>query len=82
MHVMMVLDHAAQQGYALPVRFAALTHDLGKATTPAKTSCRGISATKGAAWICSSRCASACACRTNAAISHCWWRASTATFIA
>ncbi|CAH2784200.1 MAG: CCA tRNA nucleotidyltransferase (EC [uncultured Paraburkholderia sp.] len=35
LHVMMVVDHAAQQGYALPVRFAALTHDLGKATTPA-----------------------------------------------
>ncbi|PQV47026.1 multifunctional CCA addition/repair protein [Paraburkholderia sp. BL21I4N1] len=34
-HVMMVVDHAAHQGYALPVRFAALTHDLGKATTPA-----------------------------------------------
>ncbi|RFU43723.1 multifunctional CCA addition/repair protein [Paraburkholderia sp. DHOC27] len=33
-HVMMVVDHAAAQGYALPVRFAALTHDLGKATTP------------------------------------------------
>ncbi|NYH17587.1 multifunctional CCA addition/repair protein [Paraburkholderia bryophila] len=33
-HVMMVVDHAAHQGYALPVRFAALTHDLGKATTP------------------------------------------------
>ncbi len=33
-HVMMVVDHAAQRGYALPVRFAALTHDLGKATTP------------------------------------------------
>ncbi|CAE6769476.1 multifunctional CCA addition/repair protein [Paraburkholderia haematera] len=33
-HVMMVLDHAAAQGYALAVRFAALTHDLGKATTP------------------------------------------------
>jgi tRNA nucleotidyltransferase (CCA-adding enzyme) len=33
-HVMMVIDHAAAQGYALPVRFAALTHDLGKATTP------------------------------------------------
>jgi tRNA nucleotidyltransferase (CCA-adding enzyme) len=32
-HVMMVVDHAAQQGYALPVRFAALAHDLGKATT-------------------------------------------------
>jgi tRNA nucleotidyltransferase (CCA-adding enzyme) len=34
MHVMMVVDHAAAQGYALAVRFAALTHDLGKATTP------------------------------------------------
>ena len=33
-HVMMVLDYAAAQGFALPVRFAALTHDLGKATTP------------------------------------------------
>ncbi len=33
-HVMMVIDHAAAQGYALTVRFAALTHDLGKATTP------------------------------------------------
>ena len=34
-HVMMVLDYAASRGYALPVRFAALTHDLGKGTTPA-----------------------------------------------
>lgn len=34
-HVMMVLDHAAAHAYSLPVRFAALTHDLGKATTPA-----------------------------------------------
>ncbi len=33
-HVMMVLDYAAQRGYVLPVRFAALTHDLGKGTTP------------------------------------------------
>ncbi|WP_118181960.1 multifunctional CCA addition/repair protein [Paraburkholderia phosphatilytica] len=33
-HVMMVLDYAAKRGYALTVRFAALTHDLGKATTP------------------------------------------------
>jgi len=33
-HVMMVLDYAAMRGYALPVRFAALTHDLGKGTTP------------------------------------------------
>ena len=33
-HVMMVIDWAASQGFALDVRFAALTHDLGKATTP------------------------------------------------
>lgn len=34
-HVMLVVDYAAQQGFSLPVRFAALTHDLGKGTTPA-----------------------------------------------
>ncbi len=34
-HVMMVIDYAAQAGFSLPVRFAALTHDLGKGTTPA-----------------------------------------------
>lgn len=34
-HVMLVLDMAAQLGAALPVRFACLTHDLGKGTTPA-----------------------------------------------
>jgi tRNA nucleotidyltransferase (CCA-adding enzyme) len=33
-HVMMVVDYAATQKYSLPVRFAALTHDLGKGTTP------------------------------------------------
>ena len=33
-HTMMVIDDAAQHGYPLEVRFAALTHDLGKATTP------------------------------------------------
>ena len=33
-HTMMVLDDAAQHQYALEVRFAALMHDLGKATTP------------------------------------------------
>ena len=33
-HVMMVIDYAASKDYALEVRFAALTHDLGKATTP------------------------------------------------
>lgn len=33
-HVMLVVDYAATQNYTLPVRFAALTHDLGKGTTP------------------------------------------------
>lgn len=33
-HVMMVIDYAAKCGYSLPIRFAALTHDLGKGTTP------------------------------------------------
>lgn len=33
-HVMLVLDCAARQGYGLPIRFAALTHDLGKGATP------------------------------------------------
>ncbi len=33
-HVMLVLDYAAQQAFSLPVRFAALMHDLGKGTTP------------------------------------------------
>lgn len=33
-HVMLVIDYAASQDAPLPVRFAALTHDLGKGTTP------------------------------------------------
>jgi tRNA nucleotidyltransferase (CCA-adding enzyme) len=34
-HVMLVVDYAAAQNYPLPVRFATLTHDLGKGLTPA-----------------------------------------------
>ena len=34
-HTMMVLDQSAKRNFALPVRFSALTHDLGKAETPA-----------------------------------------------
>jgi tRNA nucleotidyltransferase (CCA-adding enzyme) len=34
-HTMMVIDMAARLGLSLPARFAALTHDLGKGTTPA-----------------------------------------------
>ena len=33
-HVMLVVDWSAAQGFELPVRFAALTHDLGKGVTP------------------------------------------------
>jgi tRNA nucleotidyltransferase (CCA-adding enzyme) len=33
-HVMLVIDYAASQQYSLPVRFAALMHDLGKGLTP------------------------------------------------
>ncbi len=33
-HVMMVIDYAASQKFSLPVRFAALMHDLGKGITP------------------------------------------------
>jgi tRNA nucleotidyltransferase (CCA-adding enzyme) len=33
-HVMMVIDFAAQKGYHLPIRVAALMHDLGKGATP------------------------------------------------
>ena len=35
-HVMMVLDAAAQMKASLQVRFAALTHDLGKGVTPSQ----------------------------------------------
>ncbi len=34
-HVMLVLDMAVRLGASLPVRWACLMHDLGKATTPA-----------------------------------------------
>ncbi|MDU0810401.1 MAG: multifunctional CCA addition/repair protein [Burkholderia sp.] len=33
-HVMMAIDYAAKHNYSLAVRFAALTHDLGKGMTP------------------------------------------------
>ncbi|MDB5963249.1 MAG: multifunctional addition/repair protein [Massilia sp.] len=36
-HIMLVVDHAASRDFALPVRFAALMHDLGKGVTPAAT---------------------------------------------
>lgn len=35
-HVMMVIDYAAERKYDLPIRVAALMHDLGKGSTPAE----------------------------------------------
>jgi tRNA nucleotidyltransferase (CCA-adding enzyme) len=34
-HMMLVIDYAAERGFELAVRFAALMHDLGKGATPA-----------------------------------------------
>ena len=34
LHTLLVIDYAAARRFGLPVRFAALTHDLGKGTTP------------------------------------------------
>ncbi len=33
-HVLMVVDYAARQNFSLPIRCAALLHDLGKGVTP------------------------------------------------
>jgi tRNA nucleotidyltransferase (CCA-adding enzyme) len=33
-HLMLVIDYAAERGFELPVRFTALMHDLGKGRTP------------------------------------------------
>ena len=33
-HIMQVIDYAASKEYSLEIRFAALTHDLGKGVTP------------------------------------------------
>jgi tRNA nucleotidyltransferase (CCA-adding enzyme) len=35
--MMLVIDYAAERGFELPVRFAALMHDLGKGATPSET---------------------------------------------
>ena len=42
LHLMMVLDMSARLATPLPVRFACLTHDLGKGTTPPETLPRHI----------------------------------------
>ena len=34
LHILLVIDYAASRHFTLPVRFAALTHDLGKGQTP------------------------------------------------
>jgi tRNA nucleotidyltransferase (CCA-adding enzyme) len=41
-HIMMVIDYTAKQNFSLPVRFAALMHDLGKGATPTEALPRHI----------------------------------------
>jgi tRNA nucleotidyltransferase (CCA-adding enzyme) len=36
-HMLLVIDCAAERGFDLPVRFAALMHDLGKGATPSES---------------------------------------------
>src|SRR3546814_5956893 len=36
-HTLMCVDVAARSGFELPVRYAALVHDLGKAKTPSRS---------------------------------------------
>jgi tRNA nucleotidyltransferase (CCA-adding enzyme) len=36
-HMMLVIDYAAERRVDLPIRFAALMHDLGKGVTPSET---------------------------------------------
>jgi len=56
-HTLLALGYAAQEGYGLPVRFAVLTHDLGKGATPVdewpfhhKHEERGIELTENVCW--------------------------------
>jgi tRNA nucleotidyltransferase (CCA-adding enzyme) len=37
LHIELVIDYAAERGFELAVRFAALMHDLGKGATPPET---------------------------------------------
>jgi tRNA nucleotidyltransferase (CCA-adding enzyme) len=68
-HVMRVIDMAASMQQPLAVRFAALTHDLGKALTPADVLPRHIGhepVVKNPCW----HCANGCGYRLSAAIWH------------
>ncbi len=67
--------------YALEVRFAALTHDLGKGNTPEDILPRHIGHEVRSVDLLKD-CANVCACRANAAIWRCWWRNITAMCIA
>jgi tRNA nucleotidyltransferase (CCA-adding enzyme) len=68
-HVMRVIDMAASMQQPLAVRFAALTHDLGKALTPADVLPRHIGhepVVKNPCW----HCANGCGYRPSAATWH------------
>jgi len=55
-HTMLVIDQSARFGCPLPVRFAALTHDLGKATTPAELLPRHIGHESRSMGLCETLC--------------------------
>ncbi len=78
-HLLLALRVAAERGAPLPVRFALLVHDLGKAVTPRERwpSHHGARERRRRRWC--ARCASACACRSSIATSACWSRASIRT---
>ncbi|KAF5289179.1 hypothetical protein FQA39_LY19438 [Lamprigera yunnana] len=77
-HVMMVLDRAAELAAPLPVRWACVAHTLGRRHPP-PTCCPATSATKRAAWAWPAPYTSACACPAIAPSWRSWWPPSTAT---
>ncbi len=81
-HVMMVLDHAAAHGASLPVRFAALVHDLGKGTTPADVLPRHIGHEQRSAKLLAGGLRAPARAQRMPRTGAWWWRASTATSIA
>ena len=65
-HIALALDWSADHALPLPVRYAVLAHDLGKAQRPLPI-CRATSRTSSAASASRSGCRSACAFRSSAA---------------
>ena len=78
-HLMMVLDMSARLQCPLPVRFACLTHDLGKGTTPAGDPAQAHRARRAQRQPAAQGLRPPARARPNAASWPRWWRGSTAT---